>query len=244
MRPWLQRTIERLTSSKRPAPRSWEVPLDTREARHLALDWALLNVQICTRAEHDDQEDSLRGDYLEFGVFEGNSFLHAHHRGRRRMPWMRFFAFDSFEGLPEPEGFDEGGEFHGGQFACSQSRFEQNLREQDADMTRIRVIPGWYDASLTQDMKHDNQLEVCSVAMIDCDLHASTVPVMAFLTDLLRTGSILLFDDWYNFRGDPDRGVRRATRDWLEEHPHITLETWHPFCHHGQSFIVNVGERA
>lgn len=230
----------------RRARRSWQVPRDTRTARHEALDWALLNTHICTRREREGigQGDSLMGDYLEFGVFEGNSFLHAHHRARDLMPWMRFFAFDSFEGLPALSGDDAHGEFYEGQFACSQSQFEEILGREGADMSRIRIVPGWYDRALTDEVKRTHNLSVCTVAMIDCDLQASAVPVLDFLTSLIRTGTILLFDDWYNFRGDPELGVRKATRNWLDQNPQFELEKWHPFCHHGQSFIVRVRAEA
>src|SRR5258708_39905160 len=53
---------------------------------------------------------SLLGDYLEFGCAAGASFLHTYKRAARLMPWMRFWAFDSFAGLPRPEGIDQRGE--------------------------------------------------------------------------------------------------------------------------------------
>ena len=41
------------------------------------------------------------GDYLEFGVYQGSSLIMAFHLARRyRLNTMRFFAFDSFAGLP------------------------------------------------------------------------------------------------------------------------------------------------
>ena len=50
-------------------------------------------------------ESQTAGDYLEFGVFRGTSFINACRLARRyRLDKMRFFAFDSFEGLPDSEG--------------------------------------------------------------------------------------------------------------------------------------------
>lgn len=217
--------------------------LDTQAARRVALDWAILNVHICTRRERErppESAHSLLGDYLEFGVYRGDSFLHAHHHARRLMPWMRFFAFDSFAGLPAPTGIDQGGEFDQGQFACSRAEFTRILGESGADMSRVHIVEGWYDDVLDDELKQQHDLDICAIAYIDCDLYRSAVPVLEFLTSLVRPGTILLFDDWYCFKADPDRGVQRATREWLGANPHIVLERWHPFCHHGQSFIVQI----
>jgi O-methyltransferase len=218
--------------------------VDTRPFRFEALDMSILNVHIGTRLEQSSSSPgapgTLLGDYAEFGVFEGTTFLHAHHRIRPLMPWMRCFAFDSFQGLPPLTEADRDGEFREGQFACTQPRFEQILRENDADLSRIVIVPGWYDRVLNDELKQTHALSAVSIAFIDCDLYQSCVPVLEFLTNLVRQGSILMFDDWYNFKGARDKGVQRATREWLEKNPRIELEPWFPFCHHGRSFIVQV----
>ena len=43
--------------------------------------------------------------------------------------------------------------------------------------------------------------------MVDCDLYQSTVPVLAFLADLLQDGTVVLFDDWYCFREADDQAA-------------------------------------
>lgn len=75
---------------------------------------------IVYKAAHIIATDKIEGDYLEFGVFSGTSFLHAYKTIRkvfdlfktpngvatgkycreRQELWkkMRFFAFDSFQG--------------------------------------------------------------------------------------------------------------------------------------------------
>lgn len=65
------------------------------------------------------------GDYLEFGVYRGRAFKAAYDEAiRHKYEEMRFFAFDSFEGLPEVKGEDEKHKhFYKGQYACSESEF-------------------------------------------------------------------------------------------------------------------------
>lgn len=221
--------------------------VDTMKLRRDMIELSLLNVSICTRGEsivessvNSPDKESLSGDYAEFGVFQGATFSHCFHVGNKLMPRMRYYAFDSFEGLPEIEGIDEGGEFFEGQFQCSRQDFIKNISARGVDLEKVVVCEGWFDQSLTKELCEEKGLEVVSVAFIDCDLYLSCIPVLKFLTPLLRQGSILLFDDWYNFKGSADRGVQRATNEWLSSNPTISLRSWMPFCHHGQAFIVEV----
>ncbi|MEM8864350.1 MAG: TylF/MycF/NovP-related O-methyltransferase [Planctomycetota bacterium] len=222
----------------------WRRPIDTLNARREILDMAIMNIAIGTRNEEtaakSPTDDTLLGDYLEFGVFQGGAFIHSFKRAAERIPTMRFFAFDSFEGLPELKGRDEQGEFHEGQFACSEPDFRRRLAAADVDERRVVTVPGWFDKSLTDEVKTNHQLHVASIAFIDCDLYESCVPVMEFLTSLVRQGSILIFDDWHNFRGDASRGVQLATQEWLDANPSFSLTPWFDFSHHGKAFIVNV----
>src|SRR5579872_973682 len=66
------------------------------------------------------RELQLHGDYLEFGVYQGSSLvLAARSAAKCGLNTMRFFAFDSFQGLPEAEGRV----FNRGEFACSEQNF-------------------------------------------------------------------------------------------------------------------------
>ena len=69
------------------------------------------------------------GDYYEFGLFRGYTFLTAYQAAEGLgLNEMRFHGFDSFEGLPRLEA-DEGvdGRFFEGQFACSLEEVRDNL---------------------------------------------------------------------------------------------------------------------
>ncbi len=222
---------------------SWDIPVNTMQHRIDALDRAILNVNICTRIERDTTarraSDTLVGDYAEFGVYRGETFAHVVRRSSPLMPFMRFFAFDSFQGLPALTRADKNGEFWEGQFSCTRRDFEQNLARLRAHTSRVRIVEGWFKDTLTNETAVEHSLESVSLAFIDCDLYDSCVPVLGFLTKKVRQGSVLLFDDWLNFRGSRDRGVQLATREWLVKNPHLSLYPWFSFCHHGHAFIVN-----
>lgn len=179
--------------------------------RWRVLKEALEYVATMSRFDAEDADDTLRGDYLEFGVWEGKTFAHACKYGSRYMPSMRYFACDSFEGLPSPSGIDASCEFQEGQFSCSYEKFTENLSSWDVPLEKVTAIKGWFDKSLTTDAATKHDISIASVSYIDCDLYESCVPVLDFLTPLVRQGSILMFDDWFCFRADPRRGVQLAT---------------------------------
>jgi hypothetical protein len=62
--------------------------------------------------------------------------------------------------------------------------------------------------------------------------------VLNFLTDILTTGSVVMFDDWFCFRGDPTRGVQRAWREWRDRNPQYWAHDWHLFGPYGKSFMI------
>lgn len=183
------------------------------------------------------------GDYLEFGTYEGMSFAHACALARREgLDGMRFFAFDSFEGLPGTSSFEEAetgyDHFHPGQFACSETRFKEILAARGVDLSRVTTVPGYYEASLTPGLRGELGIRRASVVWIDVDLYRSTVPVLDWVTPLLGPGTFLLFDDWFSFGGDPRAGELRATMEWLERTPAIELVRYDRFHTAGMAFLV------
>jgi O-methyltransferase len=242
MRQFVRRIIWRILGN--PPPTGVIRGIDAMGPRWQALDMAIVNIAVSTRLERCGKPTipggPLLGDYAEFGVYRGDTFAHVFRRARDLMPPMRFFAFDSFEGLPQLKGIDQEGEFWQGQFACSQQDFEANLKQKGVDMSRVRIVPGWFDRTLTDASKEEHSLRVVSIAYIDCDVYESCVSVLSFLTDLVRQGSILLFDDWFNYRNRATHGVQRVTTEWLAANKRITLTEWCTFLPFGKAFIVNV----
>ena len=187
----------------------------------------------------------IEGDYLEFGVYEGTTFQSAYHiADRAGLNKMHFIAFDSFEGLPRPESIDvdPGQPFEEGAYSCSEEEFKEKMKEGGVDASRVKIVKGWFDTSLTPEKR--NEIKKAAIIWIDCDLYLSTVPVLEFITPLLQDGTVIVFDDWFCYRADPDKGEQRACREWLAKNPQIKLVEYHNFAWHGKSFIVSVKETA
>lgn len=184
----------------------------------------------------------LEGDYLEFGVYEGDTFVAAFHFAKNyNLKSMHFYAFDSFKGLPEIKGDDRKGfrQFTKGQYFCDINKFKKIISRKGVNSNKVKIISGWYDDVLNEATKKKIPLRKASVIFIDCDLYQSAVSALNFITEYIQNGSIIIFDDWFCFRGDPNKGEQRAFREWLKKNPSIKTTQFYRFGWHGNSFIIH-----
>lgn len=178
----------------------------------------------------------VEGEYFEFGVYEGRAMIAAYQNALKSKRLFKFFAFDSFEGLPSSE---EGGDkFPEGKYACSQDRFLQNLQNAGVDTSLVTCVPGFFDQSLTPELQEQLAGHKAAIVWVDCDLYESTLPVLEFIVPFLQIGTIICFDDWFSYGGNPMKGEIRATREWLGKNPHIELTHYRDFGISGRSFVV------
>lgn len=124
-------------------------------------------------------------DYLEFGVFEGNSLRHWANLNKN--PESRFYGFDSFEGLPETwKRFDN---------KMVKSHFDVNGALPDIDDDRVEFIAGWFQESVDPFLeKFTPQSRL--VVHIDADLYSSALYVLTRFNALLVPGTIVVFDEF------------------------------------------------
>lgn len=166
--------------------------------------------------EHVRAND-VKGDYLEFGVFKGASLLHAQKRADELgLRSMRFIGFDSFQGLP-PEPDQRKEMFYEGQYSCGENRVRTWLSEHGADWSRLVLVPGFYDQTLTQRKKSELGLTKCAVAMLDCDIYSSTKVALTWLDGIIEPGSVVILDDWDAY-GDDEHSWFDGQRRAMKEH--------------------------
>jgi O-methyltransferase len=188
----------------------------------------------------------LEGDYLEFGVFRGETFRNSMRAARQAFRSTlegrysgRFFAFDSFEGLPDVPSMNSTDNIYSqGEFSASRTTFEANIRAQRSDF-EIIVTPGWFSEVLTSQLRDSLALRRAAFVNIDCDLYESTVPILEFIVPILQTGTVVYFDDWFSIKGSMQEGEARACHEWLERHLDIKLVEYRNVGITGKMFIVN-----
>lgn len=135
-----------------------------------------------------------------------------------------FVAFDSFEGLPPMEDFDRSDIFKPGNLATAEGDFIRTVVQHGMVPERLRTVKGFYDRSLTTELRDSLLPGKAAVVYVDCDLYASTVSVLKFVRDFMQVGTIVVFDDWNCYSAQPEFGERRAWSEFLVEHPELAFE--------------------
>jgi len=121
-----------------------------------------------------------------------------------------YVGFDSFEGLPEIAEIDKQPIWQKGKLAFAEECFIKRVLDHGMPRHKLKTFKGFYDTSLSEDLKASLLPSKAAVIYIDCDLYTSTVPVLEFIVDFLQVGTVIVFDDWYCFYGDPQRGEQLA----------------------------------
>ncbi|HEX5483538.1 MAG TPA: TylF/MycF/NovP-related O-methyltransferase [Terriglobia bacterium] len=173
-------------------------------------------------------------------VFGHDSF--TRHRAKASEIWnkMRFFAFDSFCGLPDPRGVDRSSaDFAEGQYSVTLQDFVNNLKHGKVDLSKVAAIPGWFEDTCKPKTIENHRIRSASIVHIDCDLYESARVVLKFVEPLLLDGTILIFDDWYCFRGNPDLGEQRAFKEWAAGKPDWVFTQYQKEGPARNSFIAN-----
>lgn len=191
--------------------------------------------------------EMIPGDIVEFGVWTGRSLAllaTAHARDAKGMT-RRLVGFDSFLGLPEsaevharwrPGWCTSSGPHplvpHGAPVtpqitrqlfaACGLPAPELEIGP--FDETIGRVVPSKYPE--------------IAIVHIDCDIYESTILALDGIAPALQDGAILLFDDWFHFKGNPARGEARAFHEFLSKHPEWGAVPFCPYATFANSFIV------
>lgn len=160
------------------------------------------------------------GDVVEFGCYIGTTslfirrLLDAYTQAGER----RFYAYDSFEGLPPKTAEDlspAGEQFKSGALQVSKKRFLQEFR-------RARLVPpithkGWFN-ELT-----DKQLpEAIAFAFLDGDFYGSILDSLRLVVPRLTPGAVISIDD-YDRAALP--GVARATAAFFRGSVHLRAQS-------------------
>jgi predicted O-methyltransferase YrrM len=140
------------------------------------------------------------GLILEFGVFSGETINHLAGIFTDRT----LYGFDSFEGLPE---------------AWSGYRYSKENFNREGSMPKVeanvKLIAGWFDNSLPSFLQ-SNPGPV-ALAHIDCDIYSSTKTVLELLAPRLVPGSILSFDEFFNYPNFRQHEIK-AFHEFVERH--------------------------
>lgn len=128
--------------------------------------------------------ENTEGDVLEFGVSGGVSLGQF----GELFPDRQIFGFDSFEGLPD----DWALTVKKGAYAIPREKIKRVP-------LNATLVEGWFEHSVPRFLE-TFQREIALIH-IDCDIYSSTVTVLNSLSDRIRPGCVIEFDEYFNYSG-------------------------------------------
>lgn len=194
----------------------------------------------------------LRGDYLEFGVYKGDSLLMSWKQYEKFKSWNKsqlksterwrvklakdystyqpkFIGFDTFSGLPVNN--EKNSNFEAGYFSCSlesvKSKLEKVIKKDSlklvkGDFTKLQLFPS---------------TSPIAILFIDSDLYESALAGLKLSEPFLQIGSVIMFDEFHGFNSDESKGERRALSEFLQGNT-IKVDRWFDYHYGGRAFLV------
>ncbi|MGH3931889.1 MAG: class I SAM-dependent methyltransferase [Pseudonocardiaceae bacterium] len=158
------------------------------------------------------------GMALEFGVYKGRTLtVIADARKHKQV-----FGFDSFQGLPE----DWRSDIPAGTFAT----------EQLPDIVGAELVVGLFDDTLGDFLA--NHPGPVAFLHLDADLYSSTVTVLKHVGPRLHPGSVIVFDEYFNYPGWQQH-EHRAWREFVAQTGIECRYTAYTFNHEQVAVVVS-----
>jgi len=189
------------------------------------------------------------GDVVEFGVYTGIAlalFAQGHAFDPKGMT-RRFVGFDSFEGLPPSA--DQHARWQPRD--CAMNHSWHPMIPIGAPVRPAVTLdlfaacglepPALHAGPFTETIGRVVPSTYPEIALVhfDCDLYESTRDALALAAPALQDGAMLMFDDWFHYRGNPRKGQARAFAEFLDHHPQwvsVPYRSYSTFC---QAFILS-----
>lgn len=165
------------------------------------------------------------GSCYYFGVGSGIDFLSLYKRLKDRS----HYVFDSFCGLPIPKD-DFNGKYKKGKYSFPLAAFKKLLSQNNISEKDCIVTVGYFSDTLSKcEIK-----KRAALVVLDCDLYESTKSALEYSKNIISRGTIILACEYFNYGGDPSRGMQRAVNEFKEE---VSLIPWRAFGCAGMAFI-------
>jgi len=150
---------------------------------------------------------SIEGIVCEFGVLKAKTLNIIANKFNNQ----KVYGFDSFKGLPEDWHLSEENVFEKGKMKID------NLPKVNSN---VELVVGWYDKTIHEWKK--NHTDNIKFIHIDCDLYSSTSTVLNELNNQIVKGTIIQFDDFYNWYDLSkytkwQEGIYKALLEWTRD---------------------------
>jgi O-methyltransferase len=192
--------------------------------------------------------NGIAGDYAEFGCYTGTTFGVAYQeysKARKHLAFLnyrfdrKFWALDSFRGLPAPAvPEDDHPAWLKGTLSMSVDEFRAVCARHGIPREEYQVVEGYYKDTLRVDDTSPKLPQDIALAYIDCDLYSSVMTVLRYLRPRLKHGAIVALDDYFAYSSTQASGARRAAIEFLSADKDWRLIPYVQYGWAGMSYIV------
>lgn len=153
------------------------------------------------------EEEQVPGDVIECGVCNGGTAALLAWRATNSALDRKVWLLDSFQGMPKTTSEDgEKAKEHIGKEIGDIERVKKLLGSVEADMSRVRIVPGWF-----RDTFPSVTSTQIALLNIDADWYESVKLCLNTFYDRVVTGGFISFDDYGHWPG-----CRRAVDEFFE----------------------------
>ncbi len=198
-----------------------------------------IHILNCFRILQSQELMDLPHTYFEFGCHSGRTFSSAINSAKfLKLNELKFYAFDSFQGLPTTKK-EDGSFFKSGEYFTSKNTFLNIIkRNTGINLKDIHIFEGFYEKSLTDELS--KKLPKAGIIYIDCDLYSSTRDVLNFLRNHITNGTIIMLDDYYcASKVGHIKGQRHAFEEFIKSENIYNFEHYKNYSDFGAIFFVS-----
>ena len=191
--------------------------------------------------------DGISGVYLEFGVAHGHSMRsaqiaeatsHSEKLGIKRVR-RNLYGFDTFEKFIGDALLDTHPTWNGDLFNVPVEKVRRRFRHaKNVKFSKLDVNTLISDKEL--DYGHFKINEKASIILFDMDLYGPTISALEWSAGLLQQGTFLIFDEYFAFAGDQQKGEARALKEFLVKHSEFSVREFDSYGAGGKIFIVDI----
>jgi len=168
-------------------------------------------MQIERMLKHLLDSSRIEGDFIEFGIYKGNTFMHLIDHATRL--GKKAYGIDSFEGLAQPSKLDWSENntlsYPKGKFAVPQQTVELQLKRKHPN-GNFEIIKGFVPEILPK--IPNNQY---AFAIVDLVHYHPTKATLDYLWEKMSYGGTLYFD---NYQANSTRLCSRAINEFIRSH--------------------------
>lgn len=198
--------------------------------------------------------EAVDGDYVEFGVFEGSSLISAFYANKstgkkdglvmlNKVDKRKFIGFDSFnEGFKYFKDEDKHINWVEGHLSTNIKKVKKRLTKVSKD--DFILVEGFVENTIPPIASNNNivegyKIEKIAVVLIDMDLKSPAEVALEFCADKLQDGSIIIIDNYFNFKCHLDKGELGALNNFANNNTKIKLTDYGNYGITGKMFIVS-----